>query len=367
MSSRGASSNPSNRFEEISIDPDSEKYEDHDDHNDDFEDHDRNSIHPIHPIHSIDSITYFKDQTQSLISYNDSPDVGFDAGINVYRGCEHGCIYCYARPTHEYLGFSCGIDFERKLLIKERAGELLFRELGSRNWRPQVLAMSGITDPYQPIERRFKLTRKCLEVLCEFRNPVCIITKNQLILRDLDLLKCLNAFSAIAVFISLTTLQSGLRSVMEPRTSSPSARLRCIETLAKNGIPVGVMIAPIIPGLTDHEIPNLIKAASEAGAQFAGHGLLRLPFQVKSLFSEWLTRHFPDQKEKVLNRIKSIREGKLNCSKFGLRMQGSGIFSNQIEQWFHISCKKSRLKDHSPHLSISSFRRVPSQFELFEK
>lgn len=353
MHARGAEINPPNRFEEIFIDTNSEI-----------------EIAPweteAEESKTLSQTTYLKDHAETIITYNDSPDVGFDAGINVYRGCEHGCIYCYARPTHEYLGFSCGLDFERNIFVKEHAPELLWKALSKRSWKPQVLAMSGATDPYQPIERRLGLTRRCLEVLCAFRNPVGIITKNQLILRDLDLLKRLNAFSAVVVFISLTTLDSQLRSVMEPRTSPPAARLRSIETLAKNGIPVGVMLAPILPGLTDFEIPKLVKSAAEAGAQFAGHGILRLPYQVKSLFLEWLQKHFPDQKEKILNQIQSIREGKLNASEFGLRKRGVGIFADQIEQWFHIACKKSGIANRSPKLSTASFRRSPEQFELFD-
>ena len=213
---------------------------------------------------------FFKDHSQTIIARNDSPDVGFDASLNPYRGCEHGCIYCYARPTHEFLGFSAGLDFESKIMVKEDAPELLRAELSSPKWQPQVIFMSGVTDCYQPVERKLKLTRRCLEVLAEFRNPVFIVTKNQLVTRDTDLLAELARHQAAAVWLSITTLDSDLRKVMEPRTSPPAARLAAIRELAAAGIPVGVNVAPVIPGLTDHEMPAILQAAAEAGATSAG-------------------------------------------------------------------------------------------------
>ena len=346
--SRGAGLNPPTRFDSVHQDPDSEIDVSPDDD-------------PFPP----DLTTYLTDHSETIITYNDSPDVGFDAGINVYRGCEHGCVYCYARPTHEFLGFSSGLDFERKILIKEKAPLLLRHELSQKKWRPQVLAMSGVTDPYQPIERKKQLTRQCLKVLADFRNPVGIITKNQLITRDIDLLQELNQFSAVAVFISLTTLNSNLRRRMEPRTAPPEARLRTIEALAKNGIPVGTLLAPIIPGLTDHEIPSLIARARDAGAGFAGHVILRLPYQVKDLFENWLQEHFPDERDKVINRLKSIRSGALNSGEFGKRMRGEGIFADQIHQLFKVSCRKAGILHHHPKLSAAHFRTNPSQLDLF--
>ncbi|HEY0455689.1 MAG TPA: PA0069 family radical SAM protein, partial [Verrucomicrobiae bacterium] len=289
----------------------------------------------------------------------DSPDVGFDASINPYRGCEHGCIYCYARPTHEYLGFSAGLDFESRILVKERAPELLRKELASPKWKPQVLAMSGVTDCYQPIERKLGLTRRCLEVLAEFRNPVGIVTKNHLVTRDIDVLSELAQFNAAVVYISVTSLDANLAQRLEPRASLPRHRLAAIEKLHSAGVPVGALIAPVIPAITDHEIPAILEAVAEAGAQSVGYGPLRLPFGVKGLFEEWLERHFPDRKEKVLNQIRSLRGGKLNDPNYGTRMRGEGIFADHIEKLFSTARRKAGLERPGPKLSVSSFR-VPS-------
>lgn len=310
---------------------------------------------------------YLKDTSRSIISRNDSPDVAFDASLNPYRGCEHGCIYCYARPTHEYLGFSAGLDFESKILVKEDAPQLLRKQLSSRRWDPQVLVMSGVTDLYQPVERRLKVTRRCLEVLSEFRNPVKIITKNHLVTRDIDLLSELARHNAAAVAISITTLDDSLRRVMEPRTSRPLRRLAAIRKLAEAGIPVGVMTAPIIPGLNDHEVPALISAAAEAGARFAGYTVVRLPHAVRPLFEEWLERNRPERKQKVLNRIRSVRGGRLNDPRFGSRMKGEGIFARQIAGLFEISCRKAGIQKGGPALSTAAFSRTgASQPGLFD-
>jgi DNA repair photolyase len=297
------------------------------------------------------------DSSQSLITYNNSPDVGFEASINPYRGCEHGCIYCYARPYHEYLGFSAGLDFETKILVKQNAPELLRRELSSPRWKPKTLGMSGVTDPYQPIERRLKITRRCLEVLAEFRNPVGIVTKNYLVTRDIDLLKELAVHNAAAVYLSLTTLDKELAAVMEPRTSIPARKLAAIEALTQAGVPVGVLVAPVIPGLTDHEMPAILAAAAKAGAKFAGYVPLRLPLAVAALFQEWLTQHFPERKEKVLAQIRAIRGGKLNDPRFGTRMSGEGIFAEQLEKMFDVACRKAGIGERGPTLSSAAFRR----------
>jgi DNA repair photolyase len=308
---------------------------------------------------------FIPDQSQTILSRNDSPDIGFTYSINAYRGCEHGCIYCYARPYHEYLGFSAGLDFETKIVYKPNASQLLRAELASPKWKPEVVAMSGVTDCYQPVERRLKLTRGCLEVLAEFRNPVGIVTKNALVTRDLDLLRTLADHEAVVVFISLTSLDSSLRSILEPRTSPPLARLATIRKLAEAGIPVGVMIAPIIPALNDFEIPKLIEAAVDAGAKFAGRVVLRLPHAVAPLFEGWLERHFPQRKEKVLERIRSLRGGKLNDGRFESRMTGEGIFAAQIEQMFDVACRRMGINGAHPQLSTRSFRRVEAgQMEL---
>jgi DNA repair photolyase len=311
---------------------------------------------------------FFKDTSRSIIAYNDSPDVGFDASINPYRGCEHGCIYCYARPTHEYLGFSAGLDFESRILVKEDAPELLRRELSSPQWKPQVLAISGVTDPYQPIERRLQLTLRCLEVLAEFRNPVVIITKNHLVTRDIDLLKELARYEAVRVFLSITTLDGSLGRVMEPRASHPARRLAAIEALTQAGVPTGVLVAPVIPGLTDHELPSIIGAAAQAGASAAGNVTLRLPHGVGSLFEQWLAQHFPDRKDKVLHRVRAIRGGKLNDPRFNSRMRGEGIFAEQIQALFTLACRKAGIDGRGPTLSTAAFR-VPSdsQLSLFEE
>jgi DNA repair photolyase len=301
---------------------------------------------------------FLRDLSQSIISYNNSPDISFRAGINPYRGCEHGCSYCYARPTHEYLGFSAGLDFESKIMVKENAPELLRLELSSKSWEPQLLAMSGVTDCYQPVERKLQLTRRCLAVLAEFRNPVCIITKNFLVTRDLDLLAELAAHKAVMVHLSINSLDSALARVLEPRASSPTQRLQAVEALARVGVPVGVLVAPVIPALNDHEIPAVLEAAAKAGAAWAGKEVLRLPLTVAPVFQQWLERTFPEKRDKVLGRIRAIRGGKLNDSRFGSRMRGEGIFAEQISQMFHVARRKVGLSEDAPELSIAAFRRL---------
>lgn len=343
---RGTAINPANRFEQIKIEK-----------NEDLE-----TFEMISP-----KTEFFKDQTKSFITYNDSPDLGFAAGINPYRGCEHGCVYCFARPYHEYLGFSIGLDFETKILVKENAPEILRKELMAKRWQPQVIALSGATDCYQPVERKLQITRKCLEVLNEFRNPVCIITKNRLVTRDIDLLKQMNGYKGAAVFISVTTLDRKLAGVMEPRASRPQDRLRTIQMLSEAGIPVGVLVSPVIPGLNDHEIPLILKECAQAGAQFAGYIILRLPFAVKDLFTQWLTQHFPDRKNKILNRILDIRGGKLNDPNFKSRMKGQGIFAENIANLFYVAKKRVGLYTKGLELSVEHFERpAGKQLLLFK-
>jgi DNA repair photolyase len=342
---RGATSNPGNRFEQLDYEPDLGALE-------------NESPRPVRT-------RYFRDASRTVIAYNNSPDVGFDAGLNPSRGCEHGCAYCYARPTHEFLGFSAGIDFESMIMVKENAADLLREELSSRKWKPQVLAMSGVTDCYQPIERRLGITRRCLEVLAEFRNPVSIITKNHLVTRDIDLLGRLVEHHAAVVNISITTLDPHLARSLEPRASVPSRRLSAVQELAKSGIPVNVMMAPIIPGLTDHEIPRLLDAAARAGASSATYTIVRLPLAVAPIFSEWLDRHRPMEKQKVLERLKAMRRGKLNDPRFGERMRGDGAFADQIRQMFRISCRRYGLEREVSPLSTAAFRVPGSQLDLF--
>lgn len=340
---RGATANPQNRFERLQVAIDEE-----------FEDHNPRT-------------EYLRDDSQSIIAYNDSPDVGFSASINAYRGCEHGCSYCYARPFHEYLGYSAGLDFETRIMVKTAAPELLRRELSSPKWKPQVLAMSGVTDCYQPIERKLGITRRCLQVLAEFRNPVGIITKNHLVTRDIDLLRELASCQAARVYLSVTTLDPGLARRLEPRAASPRHRLDAIAQLAAAGIPVGVNIAPVIPGLNDHEIPQILAAAHEAGATSAGYVLLRLPYGVKDVFSAWLDRHLPEAKEKILNRVRELRGGALNVSRFGTRMKGEGEMARQLHQLFHVTAARHGFADkETASLSTSHFRNPRGQqLELF--
>ncbi|MEZ5333012.1 MAG: PA0069 family radical SAM protein [Thermoanaerobaculia bacterium] len=300
---------------------------------------------------------FLRDSSRSVIARNDSPDVGFDASLNPYRGCEHGCAYCYARPTHEYLGFSAGLDFETRILVKEDAPELLRRELDSPRWEPRLLALSGVTDPYQPIERRVEITRRCLRVLAEYRNPVGLITKNALVTRDSDLLSALTRYDAVSVAISITTLDQELARRLEPRASRPADRLRAIRHLAASGIPVGVSVAPVIPGLTDHEIPAILEAAAAAGARFASWVMLRLPGAVAELFTDWLERNEPDRRDKILSRVRTLRGGRLNDPRFGSRGRGEGPFAEQIRALFDASVRRAGIPQERPRLSVASFRR----------
>ncbi|MCI0340928.1 MAG: PA0069 family radical SAM protein [Planctomycetales bacterium] len=272
---------------------------------------------------------------------------------------------CYARPTHEYLGLSAGLDFETRILVKEDAPALLRAELSSPRWKPRLLAMSGVTDCYQPAERRLRLTRGCLEVLAEFRNPVAIVTKHRLVTRDADLLADLARDRAASVFLSVTTLDPELVGDLEPRASRPANRLAAIRTLSAAGVPVGVLVAPVIPGLTDHEIPGILAAAAEAGARFAGFVMLRLPYAVSDLFVRWLEVHRPDRKDKVLARIREVRGGRLTDPRFGSRMRGEGVFAEQVRDLFHAACRRAGIEGRAPDLSTAAFRRpAPREGQL---
>lgn len=310
---------------------------------------------------------YLRDRSRSVLTRNDSPDVGFDVSLNPYRGCEHGCVYCYARPTHEYLGFSAGLDFESRILVKENAADLLRAELAAPTWRPRTIAMSGVTDPYQPVEGSLGVTRDCLEVLAEARQPVSIVTKSRLVLRDRDLLTELADRGAVRVTLSVTTLDEDLRRSLEPRAPTPDARLDAIEKLAAAGVPVGVFVAPVVPGLTEHELPSILEAAAERGARHAGYVPLRLPHGVSELFEAWLERHAPDRKEKVLNRIRSMRGGRLNDPRFGSRMKGEGEWARHIKRLHSVTCDRLELNRDRSELSTASFRapRSGPQRELF--
>jgi DNA repair photolyase len=344
---RGAADNPAGRFEPIDYAPDEET----------------GPLDPGRP-----TTVYLKDASRTIISHNDSPDVGFEYSINAYRGCEHGCIYCYARPTHEWLGFSAGLDFETKIFVKERAPQLLREALAKPAWQPQTISMSGITDCYQPIVRKLKITRGCLQVLADCRHPVAIVTKNHLVTRDIDLLGELARFNAARVLVSITSLRPEVQRIMEPRTSVPRDRLKALEELSAAGISTGVMVAPVIPGLTDHEMPAILQAARDAGASMAAFTAVRLPYGVKDIFCDRLTRQFPDRRDKVLNRIRQMRDGKLNNSQFGSRMRGQGLFAEQLRALFKLARRKAGFGPPGEPLSSAHFRRpmIAGQMRLFE-
>ena len=342
---RGASHNPANRYIPLNYEQDPAR---------------------IDPDAPSPHTQFYRDSSRSIIATNDSTDVGFTHSINVYRGCEHGCAYCYARPFHEYLGFSAGLDFETRIMVKELAPELLRGELMAKSWRPVVLAMSGVTDAYQPIERKLQLTRRCLQVLAEFRNPVGIVTKNQLVTRDIDVLAELASFHAASVSLTVTTLDADLAGKLEPRASRPAARLTAIAELAKAGVPVGVMVAPIIPGLNDHEIPAILEAVRDAGARHAGYTMVRLPGAVAGLFQAWLAQHYPQRREKVLGRIRGMRGGRLNDPRMGSRMRGEGVQAELVRNLFKLHRNRLGLNREVPELSTASFRRPgPAQGSLF--
>ena len=315
---------------------------------------------------SLPRTVYYRDATKTIISRNQSPDIPFDASINPYRGCEHGCVYCYARPTHEYLGLSAGLDFETKIFIKENAPDLLRKEFMSAKWVPEPIAISGVTDCYQPAEKHFRITRKCLEVLREFRNPVGVVTKNYLVTRDIDIISDMARIGCASVVISITTLDGELSKKMEPRASHPEYRLRAIAKLVDAGIPVTVLIAPVIPGLTDHEIPAIMKESVDRGALDAGYVMLRLPYGVDDIFSAWLKRYYPHRKKKILGRIRSMREGDLNSSEYLVRMKGTGIFAEQTERMFRLAYRRLGFPGKKVPFDISRFRSgKATQLELF--
>ncbi len=338
---RGSQLHPPNRFGGPHYEADFEHLE-----------HDEDYLQSLHNLPT----EYIPDRSRSIVTENDSPDVGFRYSINPYRGCSHGCAYCFARPYHEYLGYNAGLDFETKIVVKEDAPQL-FREFLARDtWQPEPIGMSGVTDCYQPAERRFRLTRGCLEVAAEARQPMGIVTKNALILRDLDLLRDLAAEHLVHVYLSITTLDAELVGCMEPRTSRPAARLRAVRELSASGVPVGVLVAPIIPGLNDSDIPAVLEAARAAGARTAGYVLLRLPLTVAPVFREWLERAQPRRLQRIESRIRDARGGRLNDAEFGTRMTGTGIMAEQIRQLFRLFAKKYGLDQRLPPYDCSRFR-----------
>jgi DNA repair photolyase len=345
LTGRGAATDPPNRFERIEV-------------VDDLDHLDEADAAATLAARAGRPTAYLRDSSRSIIAANDSPDVGFTHSLNPYRGCAHGCCYCYARPTHEYLGFSAGLDFETKVLVKMDAAELLRAELAMPRWEPTPLGLCGVTDAYQPVERQLQITRQCLAVLAECRHPVTVITKNHLVTRDIDLLSSLAAHGAARVYVSVTTLDPHLSAAMEPRASSPARRLAAVAALAAAGVPVGVLMAPIIPGLTDHEIPSVVRAAADAGAAAVGYVPLRLPLAVAGLFTDWLTRHYPDRRDKVLNRVRELRGGKLNDARFGHRMRGTGVWAEQMRVMFQAARRSAGLHQRRlPDVSNAAFRR----------
>lgn len=341
--SRGAGINPPNRFERLHFEEDDAA----------LDESERRSV----------ATQFLRDTSRSVLARNDSPDVPFTYSLNPYRGCEHGCVYCYARPSHEYLGFSAGLDFETRIVVKSDAPEQLARHFEEDSWIPQVVALSGNTDPYQPVERRLKLTRACLEVFLRFRNPVSIITKNHLVTRDVDILEEMASMNLVRVMLSVTSLRADLIADMEPRTSRPSRRIDAIRKLSDAGIPTGVMVAPVIPGLTDEELVRILEAAHKAGARSAAWIPVRLPGAVESIFDEWLERAHPLRANKIRARIRSIRGGAMNDSRFGSRMRGEGKWAKVIGDLFTITADRLGFDRESGKLSTEHFRR--SQRELF--
>lgn len=338
---RGAQVSPPNRYQRIHIEEGLEQLEHDDDYLNDRQ---------------LPRTEIYEDDSQSIVSKNDSPDIPFDFSLNAYRGCAHGCAYCYARPTHEYLGLSAGLDFETRLFVKPRAAELFRTFLSHSSWAAEPIMLSGVTDCYQGIERHFKLTRQCLEVAAAANQPMMITTKNALVTRDLDILKPMAERNLISVAISITSLDQSLTKILEPRTSAPVARLRAVRELSDAGVPVMVMVAPIIPGLNDDEMPAILSAASEHGARSVSYTMLRLPTTVRPIFLDWVDRFVPNKKQRIENAIRSVRGGQLNSADFGERMRGTGVMADQLSHLFKILKKKCNLDRPMPMLDRSQFR-----------
>jgi DNA repair photolyase len=309
-----------------------------------------------------------RDATRTIIARNQSPDISFDRSINPYRGCEHGCIYCFARPTHAYLGMSPGIDFESRLFAKPNAAELLAKELSAPGYVPRTIAMGTNTDPYQPIEKKMRITRQILEVLRAFRHPVGIVTKSPLILRDLDILSEMAAMGLAKAALSVTTLDRKLARMMEPRAGTPTRRLQAIKGLADAGIPTAVMFAPAIPALNDNEMEAVLGAACEMGAKSAGYVLLRLPLEIKDLFREWLESNVPDRSKHVMSLVRQMRGGKDYDSQWGTRMRGTGPYAEMMARRFHMAVKRLGLNQGGRPLDVTQFKKPPrcgDQLTLF--
>jgi DNA repair photolyase len=351
MKGRGSSGQPANRFTGIEWEPDPEYLE---------------WLRTVPEDGGLTTET-LEDHSKSILSKNSSPDIDFDYSLNPYRGCEHGCAYCYARPSHEFLGFSAGLDFESKIVVKKNAASLLRDELSKKSWGVHRLVMSGVTDPYQPLEKELEITRGCLEVLADFRQPVELITKNYLITRDIDLLERLSRYRACSARISITSLDSELSRILEPRASAPERRLKAVRLLSDAGVPVGVNVSPVIPGLNDHELPAIIAAAAEAGAQWVHYIPLRLPGAVAPIFLSWLEQYKPHSRDKVVRLVKELRGGKLNETAFHSRFQGKGEVASRLRQLFDLGRKKVKLPSAGPELCSRHFQVPgPKQLGLFD-
>lgn len=341
ITGRGAQSLPPNRFEKIHAEDDFEHLEADDEYL-------QQRQKP--------KTEFFADTSRTIISENDSPDVPFRFSLNPYRGCVHGCAYCYARNTHEYLGLSAGLDFETKIFVKQDAPALFHEWLAREGYLPEMVAFSGVTDCFQPIEKEYQLTRQCLEVACETGQPIGIVTKNKLVTRDLDILSRMAANNTISVAVSVTSLDQSLTRKMEPRTSSPAARLEAIRELSSAGVPVHLMAAPMIPGLNDDELPAILKAGADAGARTASYLMLRLPLTVKPVFVDWLHAAYPEKAQRVISRIRSTRDGEMNSSKWGERMKGTGVIADQLKQTFELFTRKLGLNQKFAPLETKHFR-----------
>lgn len=341
---RGTALNPANRFEKIHVEW---------------------NACELDPDEPPPRTEFYWDDSRSILNENNSPDLPFRFSINPYRGCEHGCSYCYARPYHEYLGLSAGLDFETKIFVKRNAAALLRNELMRPSYQPQWISLSGVTDPYQPAESRFKVTRSLLEVMAEFRQPCGLITKNALVTRDLDLLRKLAEHDAVGVTVSITTLDEVLRRKLEPRTATATRRLDAVRALAEAQIPVGVNVAPIIPGLNDEEIPAILTAARKAGARWANMTIVRLPLAVGQIFEDWLRREYPDRADKVLRRIREMRGGNLNNASFGDRMKGQGTRAEALARLFEVSRRRAGFDSARFQFNAAAFRRPGQTRAMF--
>ena len=348
---RGAPSNPEGRFESCTTTREDDGWE------------------PDSELEPRPQTTVTEERARTIISHNESPDIHFTASINAYRGCEHGCIYCYARPSHSYLNLSPGIDFETKLFAKTNAAEQLRKELAKPSYVCSPINLGANTDPYQPIERRYRITRSIIEVLAEHKHPFTIITKNALVERDIDLLAPLARDNLVHVFVSVTSFDNRLASTLEPRASAPHRRLKAVETLNAAGVPCGVMVAPIIPMVTDKYLEKILEGAAQAGATAAGYTIVRLPYELKHLFREWLALHVPERAEHVMSLIQQMRGGRDNDANFGSRMRGEGQFAELIRQRFQLACRKYGIDRGRPvRLDTTRFTvpRAPSpQRDLF--